>query len=171
MQIMVMGLIVPAFIYVFYHFYGLYRDYREIKGKERPPAAELEKIEPPVFYSFAPGNDDKYELFTAKDKKQKQPEGKKVAAGSKTEQAKPPDYSILGVIKRDQLYLVVRFQSGNRLAFIPRGEAITRGHRVERLEPFHVVISDQSGREYTHKIFKLTNINFKEMPHDKKKRK
>jgi hypothetical protein len=171
LQILVMGLIVPAFVYMFYHFYDLYRDYRETRGKDKPPAAESEKVQPPVFYSFDPGNNDKYQLFTFKEKKQKPKKGEKMVPGTKTEQAKPPDYSILGVVKRDRLYLVVRFHSGNRLGFIPQGGDINRGHRVERLESFQVVISDRAGREYTHKIFKLTNIRFKEMPHDKKKRK
>ena len=171
LQTLVMGLIILAFIYLFYYFYQTYRDYRGIRAKENPPAAQSETIEPPVFFTFDPGNDSKYQLFSFKEKEQKTAEGKEIPPDVQAEQNKAPDYSILGVVKREHLLLVVRFHTDNRLAFIPEGEAINRSHRVKRLKSFQVVISDRSGREQTHKIFKLTNINFKEMPHDNKKRK
>ena len=63
------------------------------------------------------------------------------------------NYRGLGVVKKDKLFLLVRFNSDDKIGLFAEGMEIGGGSRVEKLTVDQVVITDPSGRENTYKIF------------------
>ena len=153
--------ITVIFIYIFYHSYALFTGYQWVKKSEKESGRRVEQVplSPPAFYNFVPGDKNhpdvaKYKLFTFKEKKAKEentPE--QGAAGSKP--AVGENYRVLGVVKKDKLFLVVRFNSDNKIRLISEGMRINDTFRVKRVTPRQVVVADNSGGERIHNIFQF----------------
>ncbi|MCX6584238.1 MAG: hypothetical protein NT166_29030 [Candidatus Aminicenantes bacterium] len=156
------GLILLAFVYGFYYLFGVYRDYRgerEIKpGKETAGVVENQNenedlpVTPPSFHTIPPDGNATLDIFSFKERKSS---GADSAGGEKD---KPSDYTILGVVKKDRLYLAVRTQADNKIRLIPEGAAINDNYRIKKLEPFSVVVIDSEGLSRTYKIFQSQEI-------------
>lgn len=169
-QHLALGLIVLVFVYWFYHFYVVYSDYRaerEIKpgtgaaGTANQNESEDLPVTPPSFYTIPPNGNATLDIFSFAEKKN---DGSDPAGG---EIDKPSDYTILGVVKRDRLYLAVRIHADNKLLFVPQGAAINGNYRVQELKAFSVVVIDREGVSHTYKIFQRQDI--KELHDDEKK--
>ncbi|MCP5053591.1 MAG: hypothetical protein GY940_40870 [bacterium] len=161
-QNLVMVLIVVLFLYLFYYFYGQFTAYQNSKKQGKRGEIKAEVIAAPQFFSFTPPKDkiNQYRIFTFKEQKtafQAEPgaEEKKAAA-----QNKPPDYRILGVVKMDKLYLVVRMISTDKIRLCSQGMSIDKGSSVQELNIQRVVIADASGGRKEHKIFQMKPIKF-----------
>lgn len=162
LQRLALGLILLAFVYGFYYLFGLYRDYRgerQIKpAKETAEVAESKNenenlpVTPPSFHTLSPESNAALDIFSFKERKT----GDADSTGG--EKAKPSDYSILGVVKKDRLYLAIRTQSDNKIHLIPEGAAINDNYRIKKLEPFAVVVIDSEGLSRTYKIFQSQEI-------------
>lgn len=168
LQTLAMVLIVAAFVYLFYYFYGEYRDYRSLKGRQASPVAPSEMLSPPSFHTFeiTPMNRFQYRLFTFKEQKRRgddmAADGMGDMAGAEST-AVSSDFTVLGVVKKDRLYLVVRLHAGNKIKLFARGQTINKGNKVKKLTLSRAVVSGPGG-EQVHKIFKTYDI--KEIKHD-----
>ncbi|MGD2090728.1 MAG: hypothetical protein PVH61_31440 [Candidatus Aminicenantes bacterium] len=152
-QALVMLVIIGFFIYVFYHSYQLFRRYQEMKtGEDKRPVERL-PVEPPQLFNFSPDAEsediERYQLFSFEKKKiEKLPS---LSGGSGT--VGSGNYRILGVVKRNQLFLLVRFNSNDKIGLFAEGTEIDNGSRVEKLTVDQVIIADPSGQQNTYKIF------------------
>ncbi|MCP4217356.1 MAG: hypothetical protein GY765_22115 [bacterium] len=160
-----MALIALVFIYLFYGFYTSLSEYQKSKaGKERPQGA-ISAIQPPEFFAFTPDETkdlNTYRLFTF-DKP-----GKEEKAAGKGEtpqpiQPKQAAYTIVGVVKKDKLFLVVRFKDrkvglfSDGMPIVPPGTKDKGADKVHKVETGRVAI-DRGGNLQYHKIFQLPNI-------------
>jgi len=171
LQRLALGLILLAFVYGFYYLFGVYRDYRgerEIKpAKETAGVVEDQNenedlpVTPPSFHTLSPESNAALDIFSFKERKS----GGADSTGG--EKVKPSDYTILGVVKKDRLYLAVRSQADNKIRLIPEGAAINDNYHIKKLEPFSVVVTDSEGLSHTYKIFQSQEI--KEINDDKEK--
>lgn len=162
LQHLALGLILLAFVYGFYYLFGVYRDYRgerEIKPtKETAGVVESKNendnypVAPPSFHTLSPESNAALDIFSFKERKT----GGADSVGG--EKDKPSDYTILGVVKKDRLYLAIRTQSDNTIRLIPEGAAINDNYRIKKLEPFAVVVIDSEGLSRTYKIFQSQEI-------------
>ena len=157
-QLLVMLVIIGFFIYVFYYSYDRYSRYQGIKSSEDKRPVERQPMQPPQFFNFSPDegfdNIEEYQLFSFNKKKVEQlpslSEG--IAAGGSG------NYRILGVVKKDKLYLLVRFNSNNKIGLFAQGMDIDGESRVKKLTVDRVIITDPSGREKTYKIFQKEHL-------------
>lgn len=162
LQHLALGLILLAFVYGFYYLFGVYRDYRserEIKpDKATTGVAENQDenedlpITPPSFHTISPEGNATLDIFSFKERNS---DGADSAGGEKDT---PSDYTILGVVKKDRLYLAVRIHADNKLRLFPEGAAINDNYRIKKLEPFSVVVMDSEGLSRTYKIFQSQEI-------------
>lgn len=176
-QHLALGLIVLVFVYWFYYLYGVYRDYRAereintgnktfaaVAAAENQNADENLPVTPPSFYIIPPDTPDgnaALDIFRIHVNKN---DGTDTTGEEKN---KPSDFTILGTVKQDQLYLAVRTQADNKIRLIPQGATINNNYRIKKLEPFSVIINDSEGLSHTYKIFQWQEI--KEIPYDEKK--
>jgi hypothetical protein len=112
-------------------------------------------VQPPEFYEFEPPGDQvrQYQLFTFKEKRQEQQ--KQGIKGGPPPVARSSAFRILGVVKTDTLYLVLRFTSGNKIRLVAEGNVIIGGLKVKSLSPGRAVIIDANGGERIYKVFQL----------------
>jgi len=176
MQKLAMILIAAIFIYIFYYYYGQFTGYRVVQKSEKGRRVERIPVSPPAFYNFTPGDKEhpeieKYQIFTFKEKKAKA--GKPATQGVfDSDPGKGSGYRILGVVKKDKLFLVVRFDSDNKIRLFSRGMTIKDKSRVKKITPRQVIITDPSGEEQVHNIFRFAgvkDINLKKIKKRKKK--
>ncbi|MCP4155470.1 MAG: hypothetical protein GY757_47540 [bacterium] len=168
LQYLVMVVIAAIFVYTFYSFYTAQAEYREdkkamavkaAKKSETPTEIQL-PVTPPPYSAFAPDKGlpaEKCSLFTFK-KKKKEETGKNKTGQQQTQKPAPVTYAILGVVKRDKLFLAVRLNQGNKIKLYHEGASIDNNNRIKKLEPGSAIIADSSGQERVHKIFQLHNI-------------
>lgn len=152
-QTLVMLVIIGFFIYVFYRSYQLFNRYQEMRTSEDKRPVERSPMKPPQLYNFSPDDKsediERYQLFSFEKKKiEKLPS---LSWGSGT--VGSGNYRILGVVKRDKLFLVVRFNSDDKIGLFAEGMEIGGGTRVKRITVDHVTIADPSGGENIYKIF------------------
>lgn len=152
-QTLVMLVIVGFFIYVFYHSYHLFSRYQGMKTGEVKRPVERPPLKTPQLFNFSPDDEsediERYQLFSFEKKKiEKLPS---LSWGSGT--GGSGNYRILGVVKRDKLFLLVRFNSDDKIGLFAEGMEIGDGARVEKLSVDQVTIADPSGQENTYKIF------------------
>ncbi len=152
-QTLVMLVIIGFFIYVYYHSYRLYSRYQGMKTSEEKRPVERPPLKIPQLFNFSPDgeseNIEAYQLFSFEKKKlEKLPS---LSGGSGT--GGSGNYRILGVVKKDKLFLLVRFNSDNKIGLFAEGMEIDNGSRVEKLTVHQVIIADPSGGEKIHKIF------------------
>lgn len=162
LQHLALVVILLAFVYGFYYLLGVYRDYhseREIKpAKETTGVTENQDekenlpVTPPSFHTISPESNATLDIFSFKERKSS---GADSTGGEKD---KPSDYTILGVVKKDRLYLAVRTQSDNKIHLIPEGAAINDNYRIKKLEPLSVVVIDSESLSRTFKIFQSQEI-------------
>lgn len=152
-QTLVMLVIIGLFIYVFYYSYQLFSRYQGMKTSEdkRPVERPLMKIA--QLFNFSPDDESEniegYQMFSFEKKKiEKLPS---LSGGSGT--GGSGSYRILGVVKKDKLFLLVRFNSDDKIGLFAEGMEIGSGSRVEKLTVDQVIIADPSGGEKTYKIF------------------
>jgi hypothetical protein len=152
-QTLVMLVIIGLFIYVFYHSYQLFSRYQGMKTGEVKRPVERPPVKTPQLFNFSPDDEneeiERYQLFSFEKKKiEKLPSlswgGGAVGSGS---------YRILGVVKRNKLFLLVRFNSDDKIGLFAEGMEIGGGNRVEKLSVDQVTIVDPSGQENIYKIF------------------
>lgn len=177
MQKLAMILIVAVFVYIFYYYYGMFTGYRAVKKGAEQGQRKVERgpipIAPPSFFTFIPGDEEnpdieKFRLFTFKEKKAKA--GKPGFQGPMdSNPTKVENYLVLGVVKKDKLFVVVQFKSDNKIRLFAEGTAINGNSRVKRVTPRQVVISGPSGGERSHKIFRFEGV--KEIDVEKMKKK
>jgi hypothetical protein len=174
-QALVMVVLAVGFVYLFYHFYQQYSDYSRSKQPGERGPVKGETIEPPQLFNFQPEKKEalKYQLFWFKERR--------VAEQAKTAVKKkkqfnrynnPNQYRVLGVIKKDRLFLVVRFVRDNKIKLYPQGASIYEGNRIKNLTTRQAVIVDDNGGEEIHKIFQVepTTIFEQRKVHEKKKK-
>jgi hypothetical protein len=153
-QFLVMVAIVGLFIYLLYHHYHLFVRYQESKTTAGRPPAERSPLLVPAFFNFSPDRSEESgilaQLFSFEKKK---PEILPLAMNMNGENTGSGDYRILGVVKKERLFLLVRFNSDNKLRLVGEGGDIDTQSRVKRLYTDHVIITDPSGQEHTYKIF------------------
>lgn len=161
-QKLAMILIAAIFIYIFYYYYGLFTGYQVVKESEAGRKVERIPVSPPVFYNFTPGDEehpdiDKYQIFIFKEKKAtpEKAEGQGVIG---SDPGKGSGYQILGVVKKDKLFLVVRFDSDNKIRLFSQGMTIKDNIRVKKITTQQVVISDPAGDEQIHNIFSFAGV-------------
>lgn len=152
-QTLVMLVIIGFFIYVFYHSYRLFSRYQGMKTGEDKRPGERSPVKPPQLFDFSPDDKsediDRYQLFSFDKKKiEKLPS---LSLGSGT--IGSGNYRILGVVKRDKLFLLVRFNSDDKIGLFAEGMEIGGGTRVKRITVDQVIIADPSGQESVYKIF------------------
>lgn len=152
-QTLVMLVIIGFFIYVFYHSYHLFSRYQGMKTGEVKRPVERPPVKTPQLFNFSPDDEnediERYQLFSFEKKKiEKLPS---LSWGSGT--GGPGNYRILGVVKRNKLFLLVRFNSDDKIGLFAEGMEIGGGARVEKLSVDQVTIADSSGQENTYKIF------------------
>jgi hypothetical protein len=165
LQHLALVVILLAFAYGFYSLFGLYSDYRgdrEIKpAKETTETPEVSEnqndndnlpVTPPSFHAISPESNATLDIFSFKERKSRNTD----STGG--EKAIPSDYTILGVVKKDRLYLAVRTQADNKIRLIPEGAAINDNYRIKKLEPLSVVVLDSEGLSRTYKIFQSQEI-------------
>jgi hypothetical protein len=151
-QTLMMVVIMGFFVYVFYHSYHLFSRYQGMKAGEDTRPVERPPMKIPQLFNFSPDDEsediERYQLFSFEKKKI----GKRsLSWGSGN--GGPGNYRILGVVKRGKLFLLVRFNSDDRIGIFAEGMEIDRGTRVEKLTFDQVIIADPSGQESTYKIF------------------
>ena len=154
-QALVPVAIVGIFIYVFYYQYDQYSRYRASKNMEASQAVESTPLNVPEFFNFSLDNEEnlvQYMLFTFDKAKAKAP----VSAAGSSAEAGSGNYTILGVVKKDRLFLLVRFSADNKIQLYGEGTSIDGNSRVDRLSTDQVTIVDASGQSQTHKIFQTT---------------
>ncbi|MCU0287652.1 MAG: hypothetical protein MUF15_14825 [Acidobacteria bacterium] len=163
------GLILLVFVYWIYYLYNVYDDYRAERNmapstlSTEPPTNQTEAelpVKPPSFFAVPADSYAVTDIFSFTREKNDGPE----QGGGEIN--KPSDYTILGVVKRDRLYLVVRLNAGNKLLFVPQGAALNDNYSVQKLENVSVVIMDKDGVKRTYKIFQWQNT--KELPDEEK---
>lgn len=152
-QTLVMLVIIGFFIYVFYHSYHLFSRYQGMKTSEDKRPVERPPMKIPELFNFSPDDEfediEGYQLFSFEKKKiEKLPS---LSGGSGT--GGSGNYRILGIVKKDKLFLLVRFNSDDKIGLFAEGMEIGSGTRVEKLTVDQVIIADPSGRENTYKIF------------------
>ncbi len=152
LQGLVMVLIVFAFMYLFYSFYGAFTGYRAAKVQPAPPAPAIEPLPIPELFNFTPPPEEnnRFQLFLFKEKK----------APAITEDGALPveqveSYTVLGVVKKDGLFLVVRLTSNNKIHLFSKGNTIEGGFLVKSITLTQVIIIDSSGSERVHPVFQL----------------
>jgi hypothetical protein len=152
-QTLVMLVIIGFFIYVFYHSYQLFSRYRGMKTGEVKRPVERPPVKTPQLFNFSPDdkNEDieRYQLFSFEKKKIDKLPSLSLGSGA----AGSGNYRILGVVKRDKLFLLVRFNSDDKIGLFAEGMEIGGGTRVEKLTVHQVTIADPSGGENTYEIF------------------
>ncbi len=160
-QGLVMALIFVFFLYLFYYFYGQFSGYQKMKQQKRQGKIEAAVVQAPEFFNFTPAKENiqQYRLFTFKEKKDA---AVPAEPGDMPFQDNAPggsgNYRILGVVKKDKLFLVVRFISGNKIRLFAEGETIDNRSRVKKLTYKQAVIANSSGGQKVHKIFKVEPI-------------
>jgi len=152
-QTLVMLVVIGFFIYIFYHSYHLFSRYQGMKSGEDKRPVERPPMKIPGLFNFSPDDESEdielYQLFSFEKKRiEKLPS---LSGGSGT--AGSGNYRILGVVKRDKLFLLVRFNSDDEIGLFAEGMEIGGGARVQKLTVDQVIIADPSGRENTYKIF------------------
>jgi hypothetical protein len=152
-QTLIILMIVGFFIYIFYHSYHLFSRYQGMKTSEDKRPVERPPMKIPQLFNFSPDDESEnielYQLFSFEKKKiEKLPS---FSGGSGT--GGSGNYRILGVVKRDKLFLLVRFNSDDKIGLFAEGMEIGSGTRVQKLTVDQVIIADPSGRENTYKIF------------------
>lgn len=162
LQHLALFVILLAFVYGFYYLFGVYRDYRgerEIKPtRETAGAPQIQDenenlpVTLPSFHTISPESNATLDIFSFKERKSS---GTDSTGGEKD---KPSDYTILGVVKKDRLYLAVRIQADNKIRLVPEGAAINDNYRIKKLETFSVVVVDSEGLSRTFKIFQSQEI-------------
>ena len=111
------GIIVllAGILYAFYGVYARASEYWTSRNAPQKPAAQAQPLSPPVFFRFAPPAQQlhRYAVFTmnrAKAKPEKGPQSGKISG-----------FDILGVVKRDRLFLVVRTKPAGKIKLVSRG--------------------------------------------------
>ncbi|UCH94038.1 MAG: hypothetical protein JSV88_27745 [Candidatus Aminicenantes bacterium] len=154
-QTLVMMVIVGFFIYLVYHHFQLFSGYQEIKQGENMRPVERPPWQTPGFFNFTPDEDyeniEKYQLFSFKKKKIPKP---RYLADGDSGVPVSDKYRLLGVVKKDRLFLLVRFNADNKIRLVARGMNIDDDFRVEKISLDRVIITNPSGQEHTYKIFK-----------------
>jgi hypothetical protein len=175
LQGLVMVLLAVFFIYLFYHFYEQYSNYQEAKQPRNRGPVKAEIISAPQFHNFSPDRNQplRYQLFWFKEKRES--EKAKTTAQKKqqiNQYNNPNQYHVLGVIKKDKLFLVVRFVRDNKIKLYPQGSSIYEGNRIKSLTTRQAIIADENGAEQVHKIFQVepTTIFEQRKVHEKKKK-
>jgi len=151
-QLLLLLAIVGIFVYIFYYHYNIFSDYQADKTIKDKQAVERPPIKVPEFFNFNPDKVDnilQYMLFSFDKSKVKVPPSA-VSPATTTGSGK---YNILGVVKRNRLFLLVRFLSDNKIQLYSEGMSIDGNSRIERLSTDQVTIVDSSGQRQTHKIF------------------
>lgn len=167
LQYLLLAVILAVFAFFFYHTYHTMEDYAEAGRKPKNPPPPIVTPQPPAFHNFKPDDPVKYALFTFNKEKLEQKKPGTSATASIEPQKASANYTILGVVKRDKLFLVVRMNNDKKIRLIAERQSINGNHRVVNLQTSFVVIADKSDRSRTHKIFKMEPI--KEIRHDNKK--
>jgi hypothetical protein len=152
-QTLVIVVIIGFFIYVFYHSYHLFNRYREMKTSEDKGPVERPPLKIPQLFNFSPDDESEdieaYQLFSFEKKKIDKLPSFSSGSGS----GGSGNYRILGVVKKDKLFLLVRFNSDDKVGLFAEGMEIANGSRVEKLTVDQVIIADPSGELKTYKIF------------------
>lgn len=145
-------LLLAGLLYAFYGVYSRASNYMKSRNIPQKPAVQSQPIAPPVFFRFAPPPQqlDRYAVFTM-NRVKAQPTGSKEAA-------KISGFDILGVVKRDRLFLVVRTKPAGKIKLVSQGEAVNGDSTVKTLTTTSVVIGQKGGGETTHKIFAFKGV-------------
>jgi len=152
-QTLVMMVIIGFFVYIFYHSYHLFSRYQGMKAGEDQRPVERPPMKIPQLFDFSPDDEsediERYQLFSFEKKKI----GKRPSLSGGSGSGGPGNYRILGIVKKGKLFLLVRFNSDDRIGWFAEGMEIDSGTRVEKLTFDQVIIADPSGQENTYKIF------------------
>jgi len=163
-QILAIGVIIAVFIFIFYYHFLFFQEYRREKNADSPLPQKITPISPPQFTDFTPQEADKQalQIFSIRDDGQNGGGGETGDDNGNHDKKNEAEqeYQVLGVVKKEVLYLVVRFSTGQSIRFFPAGSAIHRSAQVEKITPEQVVISDGNGREQIIKIFKFQYLDF-----------
>lgn len=156
-QALVMIVIAVLFLYVCYYFYGEFSAYVSAKKREAGGVVDAAGVQAPEFHHFVPKKEElhRYQLFTFPEKRTVPPET--LAGGSgrqRSAAAQSSDYKILGVVKKDRYYLVVRYNNG-KVSLIGAGQAIRDRVKVKSLTAHRAVITGPDGGEQVYKVFRL----------------
>lgn len=161
-----LGIIVllAGILYAFYGVYSRAADYWKSRSAPQKQAAQPQPMSPPVFFRFAPPPQQayRYAVFTmnrAKAQPAKNQPGGKISG-----------FDILGVVKRDRLFLVVRTKPTGKIKLVSRGEAVNGDSSVKELTTSQVVITDKMGGEKTHKIFAFKGVTEQTKRQDNRKK-
>lgn len=153
-QGLLMACITALFVVLFYAFYQAYYNYRVAQHQPKAVVAPIEPLNPPQLFVFNPSQEEtnRYQLFLFKEKKaENQQDGMDMPAQE--------NFQILGVIKKVQLYLVVRLNSNNEIHLFARGQTIEEGFTVKQISLKEVVISDPTGSERVHPVFQMQSMS------------
>lgn len=137
-------------VFLSMHFYRLAGNYADAKKKPETPSAPVSVSPPPSFHAFSTDDPIKFALFTFNRRELLPPP-------ETTQTEAPPNYVILGMVKQNQLFLAVR-GADNIIRMVPQGGAINGDHTVVSLRPGFAELTDAAGRRWTHKLFKMINI-------------
>ncbi len=159
LHILAMILAAVFFLSVFYRYSVQFREYSVFKNAPAGSPQKSEPPSPPAFFTFTPDEDDElgvdgYRLFSFKEKK---------AAGTEEEiegspapgQTDTSQYQVLGVVKKERLFLVLRLNSDGKIHLYAEGMTIEGGWRLEKVTTRQAILVDSSGGERVHKLFQF----------------
>jgi len=162
LQPLVLLIIAAVFLYAFYLMYVQYRDYRTAGQIQKAGNVDVTPVDIPEFYSFQPAQDqlNKFKLFSFKDQKEDLKgkggsDGKGAGDKNNGESLQKINYTLLGVVKRDHLFLVVRFNDNSTIKLYAVGDRIEGNGTLKKLTARKAVLEDASGTRTEVRVFKL----------------
>lgn len=177
LQTLAIIIIAAVFAFVLFHHYQLFNQYQSSKAKKKqektPQTVQFNEIKPPALTGFIPpkGKEESYNLFAFNKNKDKKPD--KSGSPNNPQPINPDapsgEYRILGVAKRGQLLVIVRFNKDKKIRAFKKGEYITKNKKIADISTNNITIIDETGREQIFKVFtyEYKKLNIK----DKKKKK
>lgn len=163
-QGLVMLIIAVLFLYVCYSLYTEFSAYSSAKHREPSGVVDAAGVQAPQFHQFIPRKEElhRYQLFTFPDKRTAPPQSTANGTDKQTPQAaRSSDYTLLGVVKKDRFYLVVRFNDGS-VSLTGAGQTIIDRTRVKSVTADHAVIVGPGGKEKVYRVFQIELQKFKE---------